>query len=209
MTPSFDRSRFLIPLNADSDRELTIRAQAGSIEAFETLVTRHQDHVYALSLRMLNSPEDAAEVAQETFLSAYRNIQGFRADAQFSSWVYRIAANHSLMRLRRRKISREVEVGLDEPLFTDEGSLMEWVADWAPNAEAQTINGELRNAIEGAVGQLPDEYREAFVLRDLEGMSYEEIAGLTESTVAAVKSRLHRPRLSLRAAINHNYAHVT
>jgi RNA polymerase sigma-70 factor (ECF subfamily) len=189
------------------DSELLGLAQRGDVAAFEELVERHRDRVYALALRMLNSPEDAAEVAQDSFVSAYRNLSKFRGDSQFGSWVYRIAANHALMRLRHRKVvshlERPLEVLDQGPTFNDRGSLVDEVTPWGGRgAEEAVLDGELRDAIEQAAASLADEYREVFVLRDLEGLSYEEIAELTHSTVAAIKSRLHRARLSMRAAIN-------
>ncbi|PZR13307.1 MAG: RNA polymerase subunit sigma-70 [Archangium gephyra] len=192
------------PLIPSDDSELVARAAGGEPTAFEALVERHRGRIYGLALRMLNSEDDAAEVLQETFISAYRNLANFRGDAQFGSWVLRIAANHALMRLRHRKVVGQVESPLDEPTFNERGSLMDEVAD-VGNVEEQAINHELRDAIEAAASKLGDDYREVFVLRDLEGMSYEEIAELTGITVPAVKSRLHRARLSLRSAIDHFY----
>jgi len=193
------------PLIPSEDSELLLKAQAGDVAAFEGLVERHRGRVYGLALRMLNSSDDAAEVLQESFISAYRNLPNFRGDAQFGSWVYRIAANHALMRLRHRKVVSQIESPLDEPTFNDRGSLVDEVSDFK-DAEGEAMDNELRRAIEEASDRLGPEYREVFVLKDLEGMSYEEIAEITGATVPAIKSRLHRARLSLRAAIDHFYA---
>lgn len=186
------------------DSELLGRAQQGDTAAFEALVERHRGRVYGLARRMLNSDDDAAEVLQESFISAYRNLPNFRGDAQFGSWVYRIAANHALMRLRHRKVVNQVESPLDEPTFNDRGSLMDGVSDFK-DAEGEAMDAELRRAIEQATETLGPEYKEVFVLKDLEGLSYEEIAEITGASVAAIKSRLHRARLSLRSAIDHFY----
>lgn len=188
----------------DEDDELLGRAQAGDMSAFEVLVERHRGRLYGLALRMLNSDDDAAEVLQDTFISAYRNLHSFRGEAQFGSWVHRIAANHALMKLRHRKVVSAVESPLEEPRFNERGSLMDEVSDFK-DAEGEAMDHELRRAIEEATARLGDDYREVFVLRDLEGLSYEEIAELTGITVAAVKSRLHRARLALRAAIDRFY----
>ena len=196
------------PLIPSEDTELLTRAQAGDVAAFEGLVERHRARVFGLAQRMLNSPDDAAEVLQESFLSAYRNLPNFRGDAQFGSWVYKIAANHALMRLRHRKVVNQVESSLDGPQFNERGSLIEEVSDFR-DAEGQAMDKELRRAIESAADRLAPEYREVFVLKDLEGLSYEEIAEIAGDTVPAIKSRLHRARLSLRAAIDHFYAERT
>jgi RNA polymerase sigma-70 factor, ECF subfamily len=191
------------------ENELLGSAQRGDVAAFEGLVERHRDQVYGLALRMLNSPEDAAEVTQDAFLAAYRHLREFRGDSQFGSWVYRIAANQALMKLRHRKVVSQVESPLEEldgPNFNERGSLVDDVLPWGGRgAEEEVLDAELRSAIERAAGALGDEYRQVFVLRDLEGMSHEEIAELTRTSVPAIKSRLHRARLALRQAIEHFY----
>ena len=156
---------------------------------------------------MLNSEEDAAEVLQDAFLSAYRNLGEFRGESQFSSWILRIAANHALMRLRHRKVTKAIEQPLEdgEPQFSERGSLLDAVSQFK-DAEGQAIDAELRRAIEEATAKLGDEYRQVFVLKDLEGLSYEEIGEITGDSVPAIKSRLHRARLSLRATIDAFYA---
>lgn len=194
------------PVIADDDSVLLGRAQQGDVPAFERLVERHRSQVFGLASRMLNSTDDAAEVTQEAFLAAYRHLPEFRGDAAFGSWVYRIAANFALMRLRHRKVAGEFEEPEGSPNFNERGSLIDSVADWGRDAEGQTLDAELRTAIEQASRGLPEEYRQVFVLRDLEGLPYDEIATLTNTSLAAVKSRLHRARLALREAIDRFYA---
>jgi RNA polymerase sigma-70 factor (ECF subfamily) len=191
-----------------ADTQLLLRAQRGDVAAFEGLVELNRDRVFGLALRMLNSPDDAAEVTQDAFISAYRHLADFRGDAQFSSWVHKIAANHALMRLRHRRVVSQIESPIDDldgPEFNERGSLTGEIPAWTRGAEQQALDAELRTAIERAAAGLADEYREVFVLRDLEGLSYEEIAELTHSTVPAIKSRLHRARLSLRSSIDRFY----
>lgn len=194
------------PVVADDDSVLLGRAQRGEVPAFEQLVERHRSQVFGLASRMLNSTDDAAEVTQEAFLAAYRHLPEFRGDSAFGSWVHRIAANFALMRLRHRKVANEVEAPEGSPHFNERGSLIDSVADWGRDAEGQTLDAELREAIDQASRGLPEEYRQVFVLRDLEGLPYEEIATLTNTSLAAVKSRLHRARLALREAIDRFYA---
>lgn len=188
------------------DAELLAQAQQGQLSAFETLVERHRDRVYALALRMTRSEADAAEITQETFLSAYQHLGNFRGDAAFGSWVHRIAANHALMRLRHRKVSNETSQGLDGPEFNERGTWVEYPqSDWGRPADEKALDAELGHAIQQAVDKLPEGYREVFLLRDFDGLSYEEIAEITGDSVAAIKSRLHRARLSLREAIDQFY----
>jgi RNA polymerase sigma-70 factor (ECF subfamily) len=194
------------PEQAVLDRDLLARAQHGDMSAFEALVERHRDGVFGLALRMLRSEADAAEVTQETFLSAYQNLKTFRAEAAFGSWVHRIAANHALMRLRHRRVVESAEGELTQPQFNARGSWEDYPAsDWSRRADEKAMDAELRRAIEQATDRLPEGYREVFLLKDVEGLSYEQIAEMTGDSVAAIKSRLHRARLALREAIDRFY----
>ncbi|HEY3586259.1 MAG TPA: sigma-70 family RNA polymerase sigma factor [Myxococcaceae bacterium] len=195
--------------SVQDDRELLARAQAGDMSAFEALVGKHEEKVYGLALRMTRSEADAAEIAQDTFLSAYQHLSEFRGEAAFGSWVHRIAANNALMRLRRQKVVDIVSDDLASPEFTDRGSLAEAPeSDWSKRADDKIIEGELGRAIQAATDALPEGYREVFLLKDVEGLSYEEISEMVGISVPAVKSRLHRARLALREAIDAFYKEV-
>jgi len=192
--------------SVQDDRELMTRAQAGDMSAFEALVSRHEDKVYGLALRMTRSEADAAEITQDTFLSAYQHLSEFRGEAAFGSWVHRIAANNALMRLRRQKVLDIVSDEITGPEFTERGSLAELPdSDWSKRADDKVLDDELGRAIRAATDALPEGYREVFLLKDVEGLSYEEISEMTGSSVPAVKSRLHRARLTLREAIEAFY----
>lgn len=191
------------------DQTLLARAQVGDISAFEELVGRHEDKVYGLALRMMRSEADAAEITQDTFLSAYQHLGEFRGEAAFGSWVHRIAANNALMRLRRQRTLEVVNEDLAAPEFTERGSLAETPeADWSRRADDKILDEELGRAIRQATDTLPEGYREVFLLKDVEGMSYEEISEMLGISVPAVKSRLHRARLALREAIDGFYKEV-
>ncbi|MBX5480784.1 MAG: sigma-70 family RNA polymerase sigma factor [Myxococcaceae bacterium] len=191
---------------AQEDRDLLARAQAGDISAFEALVERHRDHVFGLAMRMTRSEADAAEITQDTFLSAYQHLGTFRGDAAFGSWVYRIAANNALMRMRRQRVKSAAEQELSGPDFNERGALIDQPSpEWARAGEDQLIDAELGQAIRQATEKLPDAYREVFLLKDVDGLSYEEIAEITGDSVPAIKSRLHRARLALREAIDAFY----
>ena len=195
--------------SVEDDRELLTRAQAGDMSAFESLVGKHEDKVYGLALRMTRSEADAAEITQDTFLSAYQHLSEFRGEAAFGSWVHRIAANNALMRLRRQK---EVDIVSDElagPEFTERGSLADGPeSDWSKRADDKILEDELGRAIQAATDALPQGYREVFLLKDVEGLSYEEISEMVGISIPAVKSRLHRARLALREAIDAFYKEV-
>lgn len=185
---------------------LLARAREGDLSAFEALVAATREQVYGLALRMMGTDADAAEVLQETYLSAYQGLSAYRGEAAFSSWVYRIAANHCLMRLRHRKVRAAAEDALAEPEYTPRGSLAGMPAEaWGRSAEDDALDAELRMAIQRATDALPEAHREVFLLKDVEGLSYEDIAGMLGDSVPAIKSRLHRARLSLREAIDRFY----
>ena len=193
----------------EDDRTLLTRAQGGDISAFEELVARHEEKVYGLALRMTRSEADAAEITQDTFLSAYQHLAEFRGEAAFGSWVHRIAANNALMRLRRQRVLDVVNEDLAGPEFTERGSLAESPeTDWTRRADDKILDEELGRAIQEATDALPEGYREVFLLKDVEGLSYEEISEMVGISVPAVKSRLHRARLALREAIDAFYKEV-
>ena len=190
-----------------SDVELVALAAAGDGAAFGELVQRHQERVYALAVRLLRDPSEAEEVVQEAFLAALEKLSGFRGDAAFGTWLHRVAANAALMRLRRRR--RAPDAALEEQVesllfaFDGAGRIDEAPRhDWSKRADDQLGDREVRCAIEAAVQNLPEDYRIVFLLRDVEGLSSEEMSGLLGISVAAVKSRLHRARLVLRERLN-------
>ena len=199
----------MMDTSVDDDRTLLTRAQAGDMSAFESLVERHEEKVYGLALRMTRSEADAAEIAQDTFLSAYQHLSEFRGEAAFGSWVHKIAANNALMRLRRQRILDVVSDDLAAPEFTERGSLAEPPeTDWSRRADDKILDDELGRAIQEATDTLPEGYREVFLLKDVEGLSYEEISEMLGISIPAVKSRLHRARLALREAIDAFYKEV-
>jgi RNA polymerase sigma-70 factor (ECF subfamily) len=188
-----------------TDDQLVERAQHGDLPAFEMLVERHEDRLYRLAVRLLRNDDDAREVLQEAFLSAWQKLGDFAGRAQFGSWIYRVTLNTALMLLRSRRrrptVSAEdvPEGALDEALAIgrDQGT-----SDWIRRPDEQLQSGELKQYIQEALGKLPEILRVVFVLRDVEDLSTEETADALGITVQAVKTRLHRARLALRVAIS-------
>ena len=194
-----------------TDLQLLEQAQKGEMAAFEALVHRHQERVYGLARRMTRSDADAAEIVQDTFLSAYQHLKEFRGEAAFGSWVHRIAANNSLMRLRHRKV---VDAAVDQvkegPEFNQRGQWAEFPGgDWSRRADEKVLDDELGTAIQRATDRLPEDYRQVFLLKDVEELSYEQIAEITGDSVGAIKSRLHRARLAMRETIDAFYNPAT
>jgi RNA polymerase sigma-70 factor (ECF subfamily) len=196
-----------VPSIQTHDADLVAQAAGGDGAAFAELVTRHQDRVYAVALHLLRDRGDAEEVAQETFLAALEKLQTFRGDAAFSTWLHRVAANAALMRLRRRRRSPETPAdrAMDDllPRFDAAGHLLvEGMGhDWSKRADEQLSDRQVRQAVERAVQNLPEDYRIVFLLRDVDGFSSETMAEMLGISTGAVKSRLHRARLALRAKL--------
>lgn len=188
---------------AFDDQKLVAALQRGEPGAAEALVDRYGGWIYRVARRLLDDPRDVEEVTQDVLLTAVRKVQTFKGEAAFSSWLYRIAANAAYQRLRARRTRAEVSLEPFLPVFDDEGRYVEPVRDWSSRLDDPAVAGELREAIARSVGQLPEEYRVVALLRDVEGLSNEEVAATLGLTVAAVKSRLHRARLFLRQELAH------
>jgi RNA polymerase sigma-70 factor (ECF subfamily) len=187
------------PVAEENDEALAGRAAAGDAYAFEELVSRYQGRVYRLACR-LTSEDEAKDVIQEAFLAAYRGLPGFRGDSRFSTWLYRVATNAALMhrRARPRRPAEPLDAFL--PRFDDEGvHAAEPVDLLAAGRADETLDRKiLAEKARAGLDRLPDIYRDAFVLRDLEEMTTAEVAELLGIQPAAVRQRVHRARLLLR-----------
>ena len=160
---------------------------------------RYREKVYRLSFKILRHEDDAAESLQDAFLSAYRGLKNFKAESTFSTWLYRIATNASLMKYRKR---RDNHVSLEQSQSSNEDAETLQVPDWSTQPVQDLLDGELHEVMEESKKQLPEDLRTVFVLRDEEGLSNAEVAEILEITIAAVKSRLHRARIMLRDRLN-------
>lgn len=190
------------PFRGRTDGELVAACCAGRKEAFGELVVRHQDRVFNLAFRLTGNRDDAAEVAQEAFLKAYRSLRSFRRESAFTTWVYRIAINTARSRHRFRAV-RPAEVSLQMPKNrSDEAgrsrSRMEDFETRDPGPDEEASRAERRRIVGEAVARLNEEQRLMIVLRDIEGRDYGEIADLLDCPRGTVKSRLHRARMALK-----------
>jgi len=175
-----------------SEHELIRRARAGDEDAFAELVTLHGARVLSALRRFGLDEDEADEVAQEVFLRAWRGLARFEERAQFSTWLYRIAFNEAQRRRSRRALPRaEADSAHEDPIVGVPES-----PDLGP--EAQTLSREFQQNLDRALRRLPAEWRDAVVLRDIEGFSTEQAAGIVGVRQAAFKSRLHRGRMQLR-----------
>jgi RNA polymerase sigma-70 factor, ECF subfamily len=200
MAPRADQAKtapgMLEPGRADapagSEAHLVDRAAAGDAGAFEELVRRHSERLYLVLLRFTANADKAEETLQETFLRAWRGIGRFERRSSFFTWIYRIGINEAKRRAERRPAG--VIVDADE-------ETVEQARDPAPQLEERAENRELRSVVEDAIRKLPAEYRLPIILRDIEGITTAEAASLMELSEPAFKSRLHRARMAVRAAV--------
>ena len=186
-----------------SDEELAARAAVGDAAAFEAIVERYQARVFRLACR-LTSDTDAPDVLQETFLQVYRHLASFRGESQFGTWLYRIASNAALMHRRAtsRRPAESLEVFL--PRFDAEGRHAATPAELQVASRADELLDRkfLAGKAREVMAQLPDVYRDAFVLRDLEEMSTADVAAALGVEPATVRQRVHRARLMLRGYLS-------
>jgi len=178
-------------LRDDSERSLVQRAQRGDQEAFATLFQLHKKRVYSVCLQMTKDVADAEDLTQEAFLQVFRNVNSFRGDSAFSTWLYRIAVNTVLMKLRRRKAPPLLS--LDEPV-SPESSLKRDVGKADPNLSGAVDRIALRRAIE----ELPEGCRQIFDLHEVQGFQHHEIARQLQCSIGNSKSQLHKAKMKMR-----------
>ena len=188
-------------MQALSDLELVALAQEGQGAAYEVLVRRYSGRIHAIGLSMLREDAAARDIAQETFLSAWRKLHTFREHASFRAWLCRIATNACLMRMRYHRRRPEVPLALPAPGFSEIGEHERQVVDWSPLADKLMEDEELGQRIRAAIEDLPDKYRIVITLADYHQLSMKEIAESLDLSVSNVKTRLHRSRLAVREAM--------
>ncbi len=183
----------------DVDADLVAALRSEAPDAAERLVERFGDRVYRLAMRITGSREDAEEAAQDALWTAARKIGMFKGESAFGSWIYRITANAAYQKLRTRR-QKSAEIAIDDvmPSLEDDGRHFEPIDDWSNRVDEQALQGELRRVLQEAIDGLPDEYRTALVMHDVEGLSNPDIAETLGISLPAVKSRVHRSRLFVR-----------
>jgi RNA polymerase sigma-70 factor (ECF subfamily) len=183
----------------DPDAEDVAAFRGGDERAFARLVVKYQTRVFNVAYRMLNRREEAEELAQEIFLQVYRQGSSFRGDSLFSTWLFQVALNLCRNRLKYLKRRRaQLHDSLDQPIETSEGRIPRSIPDASHLPEDEVARAQLRRLCAEQIAELPDEYREIIILRDINGLSYEEIAEILSLAEGTVKSRLHRARMELR-----------
>lgn len=180
-----------------TEQELVRAAAGGDTEAFERLVRTYENKIYHLALRMCGSSEEASDIAQEAFLAAWRGLPSFRGEANFATWLYRLTSNAAIDYLRRQKKERGDMSLDDEDLGLD-------AVDTGPGPQDAAERTEVRTAVTAGLQQLSEGHRQVLVLREIQGLSYEEIADVLEVDLGTVKSRISRARTALRKILLEN-----
>ena len=185
--------------NTASDQELLERCRAGDEKAFDDLVLRHQQRAFNVAFQMLRDHEDATEVAQDAFVRIYRSVNEFRGECEFTTWLHRIVVN--LARNKHRwwkRRGRQASVSLDNPVETADGEMPLPVAANIDAPDVQTVKAEFVELLSRRMNELPHKLREVLVLRNVENLSYEQIATALDCSIGTVKSRIARAREALR-----------
>ncbi|MCT4611912.1 MAG: sigma-70 family RNA polymerase sigma factor [Clostridia bacterium] len=183
-------------MSNDIERSLIEDAICGNINAFEGLVFRYESKIYNIAYRMFNNHEDANDMAQEALIKIYKNLSKFNFESQFSTWVYRVVVNTCLDEIRKRKNKKEVS--MDKEIETAESKAMREFESAVKSPEEQAIENETIKEVRECIDELKPEFKSIIVLRDINGFSYTEIAGVLEIKEGTVKSRIARARENLK-----------
>jgi RNA polymerase sigma-70 factor (ECF subfamily) len=177
------------------EEKLLKDARGGSQKALSQIVKHHQNEVYSVALRMLGNREDAEDVLQETFVAFFKNLNSFRGLSKISTYLFRMATNFSLMKLRKRKTRKPEQQAVSLTEAIEE-------PDRSPGPAELLINKELKQKLDQALLKLPEKDRAVFILRDVENLPGDQVAGILKISLAAMKSRLHRARVQLREELS-------
>ncbi len=182
---------------SDTDKQLVQRAQRGDLRAFDLLVLKYQGRIAALVSRYVSDPGEAEDVTQEAFIKAFRALEQFRGDSAFYTWLYRIAANAAKNYLVAKGRRPRGDATIEDAEGFDDG----WLLAESSSPEAVAMGDELAGVVEAAMRALPDELRSALTLRELDGLSYDDIADVLECPVGTVRSRIFRAREAIDARV--------
>jgi RNA polymerase sigma-70 factor (ECF subfamily) len=182
-----------------NEQELIQRLKKRDINAFEAFIKYYEKKVYNTAYRLMGSREDACDISQEVFLKVYKSINTFRGNSSLSTWVYRITTNLCLDEIRKRKGVRIFSI--DKPIETNEGEIYRETPDTSDTPEDIINKKEVQEFVQDAINQLPVDQKTVVVLRDIQDLSYQEIAKILDCSLGTVKSRLNRGRLALKQII--------
>lgn len=190
-----------------NDLELVKLIKKGNLKALEDIVEKYETKVFNLAMKFMGCQEDAEEVSQDVFITLYQKAGSFKGNSAFSSWLYRITVNSAFMKLRKRK--KDLSVSINDLLTPNHRDWIERDTSYNSCSESQIVNMELTGILNQAILKLPVRYRSVFVLKDVDGLSNQEVSSLLDLSMPAVKSRLHRARIMLQKRLNVCYKDYT
>ncbi len=193
------------PTRVFSDTDLLTALRAGDSSAFERLVTEYGPRLRATALRLTRNEADANDVVQETFLAAFRSLTRFKGNSRLGTWLHRIAINAALMRIRGRERRPELDIHDLLPRFGDAGQHLEAQLSFRELPEESAAREEATGLVRGAIDRLPENYRNALLLHDIEGLEYPEVARQLGLTLNAARIRIHRARQALRKLLEPHF----
>lgn len=186
----------------DEDYKFVSLCKKGDVDAFEVLVKKHQKKMLNIAYRMIGSYEEACEIVQDSFVSAYKAIRDFEGKAKFSTWLYTIVMNLSKNRLKQLKTQLYHEqVSIDDPVLTDDGNIKAESVSNEPSILEQLEKKEFQQKVQGCINSIDDEFKDVLILRDIQGFSYDEISKMLKIAEGTVKSRLFRSREALKICL--------
>jgi RNA polymerase sigma-70 factor, ECF subfamily len=201
-----DRLAPPVTTSSVDEQALVAAVRAGEEWAFEAVVRLFGGRLLAVARRITRNDEDARDAVQSAYLSAFKSLKNFEGGCQLSTWLHRIVVNAALMRLRSRRRKPEDSIELLLPAFKEDGHHVEQFAEWSASADTLLERQETRARVRACIDELPDNYREILVLRDIEELSTDEVAQMLSLTKTAVKVRLHRARQALSTLLRKEYA---
>ena len=185
---------------SNHEQVLLERSKAGDIAAFEMLIEAYQKKIYNLAYRIIGNYDDAGDLAQEALIRVFKSIASFKEQSSFSTWVYRITTNVCLDEIRKRKNKKTLS--LDEEIHAEEGEMKRQIMSSDPQPDELAEKEELRRVVSDAINSLPEDHRLVITLRDIQGLSYDEIALVLNCPEGTVKSRINRARQALKKVLS-------
>jgi len=193
----------------DDEKRLLSALRNGDGEAYRELVTTYGPRLFATAMRLVRNEADASDITQETFLSAFRAIDKFDGASRVGTWLHRIAVNAALMKLRTRKRRPEEDIHSLLPLFTDGGQHTRHLHEFQELPDDKALREEMASLIRSCIDQLPEDYRNALVLKDIEELNYQELSEALGLTPNATRIRVHRARQALRTLLAPHFEGVS
>ncbi len=189
---------------SEAEEKLVAEMKSGKVEAFEEIVRRYGTRIYNLAYCLTGDKMDSQDITQDVFLTIYNKINTFEGKSALSTWIYRIVLNVSYMKLRGRKRERYISIDDSIPQYREDGGHLHPIKDWSKERDKVLLSNETKEVIWKAINKLQEKERIVFILRDVQGLSNEEVSEILGISIPAVKTRLHHSRLFLRKKLS-NY----